>query len=143
MTSSLGALPAREIVRRVRSRECSAVDVLEATLARIRAVEGRSPRTGPYEPADSDREKGHAFITLTQARPRAQAEAVARALAAGEDPGALAGIPLAVKDIFCVRGTPSTAGSRILANFVAPYPATPVQRLEAAGAGRGGKVEHD
>ena len=133
MTSSLCDLPAREIVRRVRSRECSAVDVLEATLARIRAVEGRSPRTSPYEPDDSDRDKVHAFITLTDGRARAQAEAVDRALAAGEDPGALAGIPLAVKDIFCVRGTLSTAGSRILENFVAPYTATAVERLEAAG----------
>ena len=143
MTSSLCDLPAREIVRRVRSRECSAVDVLEATLARIRAVEGRSPRTSPYEPDDSDRDKVHAFITLTDGRARAQAEAVDRALAAGEDPGALAGIPLAVKDIFCVRGTPSTAGSRILANFVAPYTATPVERLEAAGAVTVGKVNLD
>ncbi len=65
------------------------------------------------------------------------------AVRAGRDPGPLAGVPLAVKDIFCVRGTPSTAGSRILANFVAPYSATPVERLEAAGAVTIGKANLD
>jgi aspartyl-tRNA(Asn)/glutamyl-tRNA(Gln) amidotransferase subunit A len=48
-----------------------------------------------------------------------------------------------VKDIFCVQGTPSTAGSRILANFVAPYTATPVSRMEAAGGVMLGKVNLD
>jgi aspartyl-tRNA(Asn)/glutamyl-tRNA(Gln) amidotransferase subunit A len=52
-------------------------------------------------------------------------------------------VPLAVKDIFCVRDTFSTAGSRILANFRAPYSATPVDRLEAAGAVTVGKVNLD
>jgi aspartyl-tRNA(Asn)/glutamyl-tRNA(Gln) amidotransferase subunit A len=55
----------------------------------------------------------------------------------------LAGVPFTVKDIFCVRGTPSTAGSRILANFVAPYTATPAARMEAAGGVMLGKVNLD
>jgi aspartyl-tRNA(Asn)/glutamyl-tRNA(Gln) amidotransferase subunit A len=52
-------------------------------------------------------------------------------------------VPFTVKDIFCVQGTPSTAGSRILANFVAPYTATPAARLEAAGGVMLGKVNLD
>ena len=143
MTPSLCDLPAREIVRRVRARECSAVEVLDSTLERVRAVEGRTPNSAPYVPDAADRDRIHAFITLTESRARAKAEAVDRALAAGEEPGPLAGVPLAVKDIFCVRGTPSTAGSRILETFVAPYTATPVERLEASGAVTIGKVNLD
>jgi aspartyl-tRNA(Asn)/glutamyl-tRNA(Gln) amidotransferase subunit A len=85
----------------------------------------------------------HAFITLTADRARRQAETIDRQVATGADPGPLAGVPLAVKDIFCVRGTPSTAGSRILEPFVSPYTATPVERLEAAGAVTLGKVNLD
>ncbi len=62
---------------------------------------------------------------------------------AGEEVGPLAGVPLSVKDIFTVKGTLSTAASRILANFTAPYTATAVQRLEAAGAINLGKVNLD
>jgi aspartyl-tRNA(Asn)/glutamyl-tRNA(Gln) amidotransferase subunit A len=64
-------------------------------------------------------------------------------MAAREDVGPLAGVPVTIKDIFCVDETPSTAGSRILANFAAPYTATPVARLEAAGAIVLGKVNLD
>ena len=52
-------------------------------------------------------------------------------------------MPFTVKDIFTVKGTPSTAASRILANFVAPYTATPVERMEAAGGIMLGKVNLD
>ena len=55
----------------------------------------------------------------------------------------MAGVPFTVKDIYCVEGTPSTAGSRILANFIAPYTATPVARMEAAGGIMLGKVNLD
>src|SRR5258706_14145938 len=50
---------------------------------------------------------------------------------------------MTVKDIVCVQGTPSTAGSKSLANFIAPYTATPVERLEDAGAVISGKVNLD
>ncbi len=90
-----------------------------------------------------DKQKIHAFITVTSDLARTQAEAVDRKIAAGEDPGELAGVPVSIKDIFCVRGTPSTAGSRILANFTSPYTATPVARLEGAGALILGKVNLD
>ncbi len=74
---------------------------------------------------------------------RAQAQAIDGRLARGEDVGLLAGIPITVKDIFCVKDTPSTAASRILANFVSPYTATPVERMLSAGAVLLGKVNLD
>ncbi len=90
-----------------------------------------------------DREKVHAFISLTASRATQQAVAVDKKIADGEDPGLLAGIPFTTKDIFCVKGTHSTAASKILANFKAPYTATPVERMEAAGAIMLGKVNLD
>lgn len=143
MTVELCDLPGHELTDRLRRRETTAVEILDSVQRRIHAVEGRAPSTGPYRPEAEDLDRVHAYITLTLERARAQAEAVDRALAAGEDPGPLAGVPLAVKDIFCVRGTRSTAASRILENFVSPYSATPVERLEAAGALTIGKVNLD
>ena len=135
--------PVSELVDLLRHRTVSAEEVLDSTLARIAAVDGRpgSLEAGPLSPAD--RTSVHAFITLTADRARAQARAVDRKLAAGEEAGPLAGVPFTVKDIFCVQGTPSTAASRILANFKAPYTATPVERMEAAGAVMLGKVNLD
>ncbi len=143
MTKELCDLPAHELVRRLKRGDISSEEILDSTLARIEAVEGRSPSTAPYEAQASDLEKIHAYITLTVDRAREQARQVDQALKAGGDPGPLAGVPLSVKDIFCLRGTPSTAGSRILETFVSPYSATPVQRLEAAGAVTLGKVNLD
>lgn len=136
-------LPAYKITNLVRSREISAEEALDASLARIAQIDGQ-----PGTLKDGDLElqeihKIHAFITLTSQRARAQAQEVDRKLASGEDPGPLAGVPFTVKDIFCVQGTPSTAGSRILANFVAPYSATPAARMEAAGGVMIGKVNLD
>jgi len=143
MSNASCDLSAHEIAELVRRGELSAVDVLESTLERIEKVEGRAPTTAAYKPEAADLESIHAFITRTPERAFAQAEAVDAAVARGEDPGILAGVPLAVKDIFCVKGTPSTAGSKILEPFIAPYTATPVARLEAAGAVTVGKVNMD
>jgi aspartyl-tRNA(Asn)/glutamyl-tRNA(Gln) amidotransferase subunit A len=90
-----------------------------------------------------DLEKVHAFVTVTKDRARSQAEAIDHAIAEGQDPGPLAGVPVSIKDIFCVQGTPSTAGSRILEPFISPYTATPAARLEDAGAVTVGKVNLD
>jgi aspartyl-tRNA(Asn)/glutamyl-tRNA(Gln) amidotransferase subunit A len=143
MTIDLCDLPGHELTARLRKKEISAVEVLESVQQRIADVEGRAPTTEPYRSQPEDLEKIHAYITLTFERARLQAEALDRALAAGEPVGPLAGVPLAIKDIFCVRGTRSTAASRILENFVSPYSATPVERLEAAGALTLGKVNLD
>ena len=143
MSAELCDLSAIEIAERVRQGELRAVEVLESALQRIGQVDGRPGTTSAGKARADDEITVHAFITLTEERARQQAEAVDRRVADGTDPGPLAGVPLAVKDIFCVRGTPSTAGSRILEPFVSPYTATPVERLEAAGAVTLGKVNLD
>ncbi|MCK5318700.1 MAG: Asp-tRNA(Asn)/Glu-tRNA(Gln) amidotransferase subunit GatA, partial [Anaerolineales bacterium] len=97
--------PAHEQVRRIKGGEISAIELLNSTLGRIDAIEGRQATTEPYTPNPTDLEKVHAFITVTRERAYAQAESVDRKIAAGEDPGPLAGVPLAVKDIFCVKDT--------------------------------------
>jgi len=127
----------------LRDRNVSAVEVLESCLKRIHQVDGRPGALDAGEVSKEDEQRVHAFITLTAESARESAEKVDRMLTAGDDPGLLAGIPFTVKDIFCVAGTPSTAGSRILANFRAPYTATPVERMCAAGAVMLGKVNLD
>ena len=136
-------LPAYKLVDLIRRREVSAVEVLESTLARIALIDGHPGALEPATLTAKDSQSVHAFISVTSERARLQAAAVDRKLAGGEDPGPLAGVPFSVKDIFCVQGTNSTAGSRILANFVAPYTATPVARMEAAGGVMIGKVNLD
>ena len=143
MSGQICDLPAHELVRQLKRGEFSAEEALESTLDRIERVEGRSGSLESTSPNPSDPDRVRAYITVTRERARQQARAVDRALASGEDPGPLAGVPVAIKDIFCVAGTPSTAGSRILANFVAPYTATPAARLEAAGAVTIGKANLD
>jgi aspartyl-tRNA(Asn)/glutamyl-tRNA(Gln) amidotransferase subunit A len=90
----------------------------------------------------------HAFITLTPELALAQADEADRCLAKWrQEPSAelspLLGIPIAVKDVLCVKDIRCTAGSRILENFVAPYHATAVQRILAAGAVVVGKTNTD
>lgn len=134
-------LSAEEIARLVRGRKASALDILTSHISHIHDIDGSPGALGGDRATEPD--KVHAFITLTAERARAQAQAVDRKIAAGQDPGPLAGVPVSIKDIFCVEGTPSTAGSKILANFVAPYTATSIERLEAAGAVILGKVNLD
>ena len=134
---------AYSIAQKVRKGELSAEEVLNTALERIAAVDGRPGTLDGDELSFEDEVKVHAFITLTEDRAREQAKAVDSRIQAGEDVGPLAGVPVTVKDIFCVKDTPSTAASRILANFTAPYTATPVSRLEAAGAVTLGKVNLD
>jgi len=136
-------LPAFQISEMVRRREVSASEVLDSALNRIQLVDGRQGCLDPGSITDEDRKKVHAFISITTDKARAQASAVDKKIAAGEPPGALAGVPISIKDIFCVRGTNSTAASKILANFNSPYTATPVNRLEAAGGLVLGKANLD
>ena len=136
----LSAVEVRDLLL---EKKVSAVEVLDACQTRIDAVDGRAGTLDPGPETEEDAQRVHAFITRTPELARAQAEAVDKKIAAGEDPGPLAGIPFTVKDIFCVKDTPSTAASRILANFNAPYTATAVERLQAAGALMLGKVNLD
>ncbi len=125
--------------------ECkvSAVEIVQAHLNHIAQVDGQSGTLDYGCLTAEDEVRVHSFITLTAERALEQARKVDKKVAAGQDPGALAGVPFTVKDIFCVEGVPATAASRILANFEAPYTATPVSRMEAAGALMLGKVNLD
>ncbi|WP_111414298.1 Asp-tRNA(Asn)/Glu-tRNA(Gln) amidotransferase subunit GatA [Billgrantia lactosivorans] len=84
----------------------------------------------------------NSFITVTYDQALAAAEAADAARAAGKA-GALTGLPLALKDIFCTRDVRTTAGSRMLDNFIAPYDASVVEKLAAAGTVSLGKTNMD
>jgi len=118
---------ALEIAAAVRARERSAREVVDEHLA---AIEAREPEI-------------HAFNLVLADEARAAADAVDAAIAAGHDPGPLAGVPVALKDNLCTRGIPTTCGSRILNGWRPPYDATVVERLRAAGAVAVGKTNLD
>ncbi|HIQ07445.1 MAG TPA: Asp-tRNA(Asn)/Glu-tRNA(Gln) amidotransferase subunit GatA [Thiotrichaceae bacterium] len=84
----------------------------------------------------------NAFVTVTETQAMAAAEAADKIIAAGEA-GALTGIPLAQKDIFCTEGVRTACGSKMLDNFVAPYNATVVEKLNMAGMPMLGKLNMD
>ncbi len=137
-------LPAFQIAGLVRTRQVSAVEVLENTLERIRQVDGRPGQVdGDLELTEQDRERVHAMITLAEKYARAQAEQIDQQIQEGVNPGPLAGVPYTAKDIFTVKGVKATAGSKILYNYQAPYTATVVERMNRAGAVMVGKVNLD
>jgi aspartyl-tRNA(Asn)/glutamyl-tRNA(Gln) amidotransferase subunit A len=125
--SALHDLTARDAAAKVRRREVSAVDLARAVLARARMTE---PSVGAY-------------ILLDDEKALAAAAEIDRRVAAGDDPGALAGVPVGLKDIIATAGTRTTAASRILETFVPPYDATVTARLRAAGAVIVGKLNCD
>ena len=84
-----------------------------------------------------------AFLTLSEDRAFAQAERIDKMAAEGKSLPPLAGVPVAIKDVMVTRGVRSTAGSKILENFVPPYDCTAVARMEAAGAVVLGKLNCD
>jgi aspartyl-tRNA(Asn)/glutamyl-tRNA(Gln) amidotransferase subunit A len=84
----------------------------------------------------------NAFITVTAEQALAAAQRADELLASGEA-GALVGLPIVHKDIFCTDGVLTTCGSRMLSNFVAPYDATVVERLSQAGVVMLGKANMD
>jgi aspartyl-tRNA(Asn)/glutamyl-tRNA(Gln) amidotransferase subunit A len=85
----------------------------------------------------------NAYLRLSEERALTQAKRVDEALARGEQPGPLAGVPVAVKDVIVTRGVTTTCGSRLLTNYVPPYDATAVVKLEAAGGVVLGKTNCD
>ena len=119
--------PALETATMVRTGEESAVDVLERHLAVI----------------DAGEESVHAFNLVTADAARARAHELDARVAAGEDPGPLAGVPVALKDNLCTRGVATTCSSRILEGWLPPYDATVVGRLADAGAVVIGKTNMD
>jgi aspartyl-tRNA(Asn)/glutamyl-tRNA(Gln) amidotransferase subunit A len=93
--------------------------------------------------AEAENGKTNAYLRLSPDRALAQARRVDDAFARGEDPGPLAGVPVAVKDVILTAGVTTTCGSRLLADYVPPYDATAIVKLEAAGAVILGKANCD
>ncbi len=85
----------------------------------------------------------HAFLHVAGPAAIARAEQMDRLRAAGEAPSALAGVPIAIKDVLCTNDMPSTAASKVLEGWVPPYDATPVARLRTAGLVPLGKTNMD
>src|SRR5947209_19760893 len=85
----------------------------------------------------------NAYLALSPERARKQADRIDNLVAAGKPLPPLAGVPVAIKDVISTRGTKTTCGSKILENYVPPYDATAVERLEAAGAVILGKTNCD
>jgi len=93
--------------------------------------------------AEKENPKTNAYLTFSAVRAIAAAEAVDRKIAAGEDPGPLAGVPVAVKDVIVTKGLRTTCGSKLLEHYIPPYDATAIKRLEAAGGVIIGKTNCD
>ncbi|MFN0207570.1 MAG: Asp-tRNA(Asn)/Glu-tRNA(Gln) amidotransferase subunit GatA [Planctomycetota bacterium] len=93
--------------------------------------------------AKSNNTKLNAFLEIDHDEIISNADAVDDMVKAGKNPGPLAGVPVALKDILCVRGSLSTCGSKILAGYRAPYDATVVTKLRAAGAVLFGRTNMD
>jgi aspartyl-tRNA(Asn)/glutamyl-tRNA(Gln) amidotransferase subunit A len=107
--------------------EVSAVEVAQAHLSRIAAVDGDRDADGV-----AAGRAVHAFLHVDAEGALAQAKAVDDARAAGETLPPLAGVPIAVKDVMTTKGLPTTCGSRVLRGWVPPYDATVVRRIRDA-----------
>ncbi|HTK65912.1 MAG TPA: Asp-tRNA(Asn)/Glu-tRNA(Gln) amidotransferase subunit GatA [Pseudonocardia sp.] len=132
MSSDLIRLTAAELAAKIHSREVSAVEVAQAHLDRIAAVDG-------------DAQSGvHAFLHVATDAALASATLVDESIGAGTPPASpLAGVPLALKDVFTTMDMPTTAGSRILEGWRPPYDSTVTARLRAAGITILGKTNMD
>ncbi|MEZ5234580.1 MAG: Asp-tRNA(Asn)/Glu-tRNA(Gln) amidotransferase subunit GatA [Acidimicrobiales bacterium] len=118
---------ALELAAAVRSGQRTAREVVQASLDAIAARDGEI----------------HAFNTVTVEQALAAADRIDATVAAGRDPGPLAGVPVALKDNLCTRGVATTCSSKILDGWQPPYDATVVTRLVEAGAVVVGKTNLD
>ena len=125
----LNQLTISELTSRLAKKDCSAREALQACLDRVKQVDGKVKAFLSYDPADA----------------LAQADAADQELAAGithaQKP--LLGVPIALKDIFAVKGQPCGVASQILKGFVSPYSSTVVEKLRAAGAIVFGRLNMD
>ncbi|MBU2227033.1 MAG: Asp-tRNA(Asn)/Glu-tRNA(Gln) amidotransferase subunit GatA [Proteobacteria bacterium] len=119
-------LTIHELSDRLRAGEITSAEIVSSVFGRIDAVE----------------KDVRAYITLMRETALAEAAEAGEKIRKGEG-GPLAGIPVALKDIFCTKGVRTTCGSRILENFIPPYDATVVEKLRSAGAVFTGKTNMD
>ncbi|MBD2138430.1 Asp-tRNA(Asn)/Glu-tRNA(Gln) amidotransferase subunit GatA [Anabaena sp. FACHB-1237] len=117
----------RKLHEQLINKESSAVEIAQDALKRIEVLEP----------------KLRSFLTITKEQALAQAAAVDQKIAAGEEIGLLAGIPIGIKDNLCTKGITTTCASRILENFIPPYESTVTQKLAQAGAVMVGKTNLD
>ncbi len=120
-------LSAADLAAKISARELSSVEVTQAHLDRI---------------AEVDTDLG-AFLHISSAEALVAAKAADDAIAGGEAPSPLAGVPIALKDVFTTTDAPTTCGSKILEGWVPPYDATVTERLRAAGIPILGKTNMD
>ncbi|WLP90121.1 Asp-tRNA(Asn)/Glu-tRNA(Gln) amidotransferase subunit GatA [Gordonia sp. NB41Y] len=125
--NEITGLTAAELADKIAARDLSSVEVTQAHLDRIAEVDG---------------ELG-AFLHVSGSEALVAAKAADDAIAAGQAPSKLAGVPLALKDIFTTTDSPTTCGSKILEGWVAPYDSTVTQKLRAAGIPILGKTNMD
>jgi aspartyl-tRNA(Asn)/glutamyl-tRNA(Gln) amidotransferase subunit A len=123
-SDELAYLSIAEAGARLRRREFSAVELTDACLNRIEAIDG----------------KLHCFITLTADLALQRAQEAEKEIRSGTDRGPLHGIPIALKDLYATRGIRTTCHSAVLENWTPDYDATAVSKLSEAGAVLLGKL---
>ena len=124
---SIASLTIEQVQTGLIGRKFSAVELAQSAL----------------EFAQAENPKTNAYLHFCSERALSAAERVDRKLAAGDNPGPLAGVPIAVKDVIVTKGVRTTCGSRLLERYIPPYDATAVMRLEQAGAVILGKTNCD
>ncbi len=110
---NLHELTAREIIKKIRRKETTAEESVQSVFDRIHKFEG----------------KVNAYVTLVEETALKKAKVIDRKISEGKTVGRLAGVPIAIKDAICTQGIPTTCSSRMLENFVPPYNAEVIERI--------------